>query len=56
MMENRSPEFGESSPEQYQVREEARENERLYETANQTVNGAFTDPIGTLKWLLGFKK
>lgn len=55
MTENK-PELGESSQEQYQLREEARENERLYETANQAVNGAFTDPIGTLKWLFGFKK
>lgn len=56
MMDDRSPELGDYSREEYQLRQEMRESTELFDTANQITNRAFTDPIGTLKWLFGFKK
>jgi hypothetical protein len=51
-----SPELGDYSKEEYELRQEMRESTQLYDTANQVDNRADFDPVGTLKWLFGFKK
>jgi hypothetical protein len=40
----------------HKMREAEAKTRELFTTSNEVAKGAFTKPIETLKWLLGYKK